>query len=168
MHIYFVLLLFVIAMCSAIEESREVFRHPLTDMPPPAEDVETVHHFPKYTEYKFPLGETVSVLCHFRNDGSSFYNISAIMGSLNSPVQFSHHYQNYSFKPFGTVVKSGEEITLKYSFTLHPDLEPSDYQLALTVFYDTSSEGFSSTFFNEVGISSIFFKIMDRSIITPI
>jgi hypothetical protein len=144
-----VFVLSVAALASAQEAPQQVFKHPLTDMPVYADDVEAVVHFPQYEETKFPLGEPVTVLCPFRNDGASMYNVSAIMGSLNSPFQFSHHYQNYSYKPFGTVVKAGEEISLKYSFTAHPELEPTDYQLAITVFYDSESETFSSTFFNE-------------------
>jgi hypothetical protein len=58
--------------------------------------------------------------------------------------------QNYTYKPFGVVVKSGEEITLEYSFMAHPELEPADYTLAHTVFYHSDVEAFSSTFFNQV------------------
>ena len=44
------------------------------------------------------------------------------MGSLNSPFDFRHHFQNYSYRPFGVLLKSGEEISLKYGFQLHPEL----------------------------------------------
>lgn len=132
------------------EEEVRVFRHPLTDMPAPAEDIESAHFFPDHTDQKFPIGEVVTALCHFSNEGSTFYNVSAIMGSLNSPFEFRHHFQNYSYKPFGTVVKPGEEVTFSYSFPLHPDLEPVDYQLAITVFYESDKMGYSTTFFNQV------------------
>lgn len=142
----------------AADESR-TFKHPLTDMPGSAEDVSTVHYFPTQPDLKLPVGEFVTVLCHFSNDGSGYYNISGIMASLNAPVDFRHHFQNYSYKPFGMVVKGGEEISLKYSFQLHPELDPVDYQLAVTVFYDSESESFSNTFFNQVGqYLFLFFK----------
>mmetsp|Transcript_22024 Transcript_22024/g.37152 ORF Transcript_22024/g.37152 Transcript_22024/m.37152 type:complete len:248 (-) Transcript_22024:135-878(-) len=131
------------------DEPVRAFRHPLTDMPPPSEDVETAPYFPQQQDLKFPIGETVSALCHFSNDGASYYNITAIMGSLNSPFDFRHHFQNYTYKPFGTLVKAGEEITFKYAFQLHPELEPVDYQLAITVFYETEQMSYSSTFFNQ-------------------
>lgn len=74
------------------------------------------------------------------------------MGSLNAPFDFRHHFQNYSYKPFGIIVKGGEEVSLKYSLQLHPELDPVDYQLAITVFYTSESEAFSTTFFNQVRI----------------
>ena len=63
-----------------------------------------------------PIGQTVTVLCHFLNRGDFPYNVTAIMGSLNSPVDFSYHIQNYSYKPVGVVVRSQEEVTLEYQF----------------------------------------------------
>jgi translocon-associated protein subunit alpha len=132
------------------DQDIRAFKHPLTDMPPGAEDVATSVYFPNHADHKLPIGEVVTTLCHFTNTGSSPYNISAIMGSLNAPFDFRHHFQNYSYKPIGMVVNAGEEISLKYSFQLHPDLEPVDYQLAVTVFYDSETESFSTTFFNQV------------------
>lgn len=139
---------------SAQSNSNDVrlLKHPLTDMPGPADDIVTTFYFPQQSDLKFPVGETVTALCHFTNTGNSYYNISAIMGSLNAPFDFRHHFQNYSYKPFGIVVKGGDEITLKYTFQLHPELEPVDYQLAITVFYDSDSESFSNTFFNQVSL----------------
>lgn len=125
-------------------------KHPLTDMPGSAEDVQTTYYFPESPDLKLPVGGIVTTLCHFANSGRNSYNISAIMGSLNANFDFRHHYQNYSYKPFGLVVNPGEEITLKYNFQLHPELEPIDYQLAVTVFYDSETESFSNTFFNQV------------------
>jgi hypothetical protein len=152
--------LFLVLVCLAFalsayaqttdQQEGRVFKHPLTDMPPPAEDVESAHFFPDHPDHKFPIGEVVTALCHFSNEGSTYYNVSAIMGSLNSPFEFRHHYQNYSYKPFGTVVKPGEEITLSYNFQVHSELEPVDYQLAITVFYESDKHSFSTTFFNQV------------------
>lgn len=128
----------------------DAFKHPLTDMPSSAEDVATSYFLPNHADLKLPIGEVVTTLCHFTNKGNGYYNISAIMGSLNAPFDFRHHFQNYSYKPIGMVIKNDEEITLQYSFQLHPDLEPVDYQLAITVFYESETEGFSTTFFNQV------------------
>jgi len=133
----------------SIAEEARAFKHPLTDMPGSAEDMRTSYFFPHQPDLKLPIGEVITALCHFSNDGSGYYNISGIMGSLNAPIDFRHHFQNYSYKPFGMVVKGGEEISLRYSFQLHPELDPVDYQLAITVFYDSESESFSNTFFNQ-------------------
>lgn len=131
------------------EDQPRSFIHPLTNMPNAANDVKTSYFFPKHTDQKFPIGETVTVLCHIYNDGQFSYNITAIMGSLNSPYDFNFHIQNYSYKPFGIVVKAGEEYTFDYQFQLHQNLEPVEYALAHTVFYEDDSSGFSSTFFNQ-------------------
>lgn len=140
------------------EQDVRSFKHPLTDMPGAAEDVSTSVYFPNHPDHKLPIGEVVTTLCHFTNTGSTPYNISAIMGSLNAPYDFNHHFQNYSYKPIGMVVNAGEEISLKYSFQLHPDLEPVDYQLAVTVFYDSETESFSTTFFNQVSGSTLLYN----------
>ncbi len=146
----FVLLSIVLFAVGQKDEENKIFKHPLTDMAASAEDVETSHYFPDHPDNKFPIGETFTALCHFSNEGHSLYNVSAIMGSLNSPMDFRHHFQNYSYKPIGMVVKAGEEISLEYSIPLHADLEPVEYQLAITVFYESETESFSTTFFNQV------------------
>ncbi len=142
-------------------EDPRIFKHPLTDMPSQSEDISTSFYFPSHGDLKLPIGEVVTTLCHFGNKGASYYNISAIMGSLNSPYDFRHHFQNYSYKPIGMVVKSDEEITMQYSFQLHPDLEPVDYQLSITVFYESETEAFSTTFFNQVtSLTEEFFVVL--------
>lgn len=104
------------AYASAQETERRVLVHPLTDMPSAATDVSTSYYFPSGSELLMPIGQTVTILCHFSNDGDFPYNITAIMGSLNEPSDFSFHVQNYSYKPVGVVVRSGEEVTLEYQF----------------------------------------------------
>lgn len=135
------------------------FKHPLTDMPRALDKVETNFHFPEHEDLKLPLGESLTVLCHIQNNYGGSINITAIMGSLNIAYQFNHYMQNYSYKPYGVVVKSDEEITLQYEFEIVKELETSnqEYALAHTVFYETTdiSTGkpvkhrFSTTFFNQ-------------------
>lgn len=136
------------AMAEAEDQDR-VFIHPLTNMPGPSEDVETSYIYPGNTDHKFPIGHTVTVLCHLSNEGEGPLNVTAIMGSLNYVFDFRHHIQNYTYKPFGIVVKSGEEVTLQYEFQLHPELEAMEYTLAHTAFYESDAESYSSTFFNQ-------------------
>lgn len=84
-----------------------IVSHPLTNMPIPAEDADITSFFPTNTDHKFPIGGLITSLCHFSNEGLSNYNITAIMGSLNAPYDFKHHFQNYSYKSFNYIVKSG-------------------------------------------------------------
>jgi hypothetical protein len=84
-----------------------IVSHPLTNMPMSAEDADITSFFPTNTDHKFPIGGLITSLCHFSNEGLSNYNITAIMGSLNAPYDFKHHFQNYSYKSFNYIVKSG-------------------------------------------------------------
>lgn len=70
----------------------------------------------RHPDHKLPIGENVIVLCHFANAGNYPYNLTAMMGSLNSPFDFSFHIQNYSYQQVGVVVPPNEEVTLKYEF----------------------------------------------------
>jgi hypothetical protein len=114
-----VAVLLVAVAVSQAQESQQQFVHPLSDMPGPSEDIETSFVFPDFESVsanaKLPLGETITVLCHFSNDGASPVNISAIMGSLNHALDFRYHIQNYTYKPFGMVVKGGEEVGVSLS-----------------------------------------------------
>lgn len=151
MYIEFVCSIIILLLVSVFAEEGVVYNHPLTDMPAESPDIVTGHYFPNFQigQYKFPTGEDIVAVCHFVNEGTEAFNISAIMGSLNSPFKFQHHYQNYSFKPFDQVIQPGEEISLDYTFRFHKDLDPNDYQLAITVFYYSQDATYSSTFVNE-------------------
>jgi len=122
--------------------------HPLTDMPGASEDIATHYYFPKNPDLRLPIGETVSILCHMENQGKKDYNISAIMGSLNNPFQFDLHIQNYTMKYVGVTANPGLEFSFEYKIQVHPMLEPAEYVLATTVFYEDGVEAFSTTFFN--------------------
>jgi hypothetical protein len=138
------------ATSAPAQQQQEVMVHPLTNMPLPSEDVETSYYLPEHEDKKFPIGQVVTALCHFSNTGSTPVNITAIMGSLNSPFNFDFYIQNYSYKLIGMAVNPGEEISLDYQFQLHPNLEPSEYVVAHTVFYENERrQPFSTTFFNE-------------------
>lgn len=87
--------------------------HPLTDMPLSSDDTEITSYFPSNTDLKFPIGSIITSLCHFSNEGLSNYNVTGIMGSLNSPFEFKHHFQNYSYKQINYVIKSGIDSICK-------------------------------------------------------
>ena len=67
-------------------------------------------------DLKFPIGETLTVLCHFRNNGDRPFNATAIMGSINLPFDFSQHVYNFTYEPIGTVVPPNDEFTFEYRF----------------------------------------------------
>ena len=144
----------------------EGFMHPLTNIPSPSYQVHTSYYFPNIDQndstqsrrnqegIKLPIGKTVTILCHLTNHGKSVFNVTAVMGSLNHVYDFRHFIQNYTYQPYGTVLKPSEELTVQYTFEIHPELEATEYTLAHTVFYENARDGFASTFFNQVRLFS--------------
>ena len=128
---------------------QDQFIHPLTNMAPAHPEITTTYLFPDHPDKLLPLGELVTVLCQVQNLGDSAFNISAIMGSLNTPNDFGMYIQNFSYIPFGSVIRAGEEITLDYRFYIAPQLMPEEYTIATTVFYQDGKQAYSNTFFNE-------------------
>lgn len=133
--------------------------HPLTDIPEPASDIEVTYKFVDGEE-SFPIGEGINVLIHLRNNGNNLYNITNAMGSLNSASNFGIYYQNFTEKNFNTTLYPNYELTLHYVYGIYNLMDPKDYQMALTLFYETESDNYATTFFNQtvtvVDRSSIF------------
>jgi len=123
--------------------------HPLSILPPPGE-ITTGYFFPDHPIKHFAAGKTVSVVLGIHNDASELYNITAIMGSLNTPTDFSIFIQNFTQQIYHQVLLSGQELSIDYKFMPDPRLEPRDFVVALTVFYqDKNGQFYSNTFFNQ-------------------
>lgn len=117
---------------------------------PPAGDVQTAWVLPEHPSKEFPAGDLIPVLVTIRNDGSSDYNMSYIMGSLNLPKDFHYYVQNFTYSPLWTNIPSKEEATFQYKFRPDKSLSPMELRVALTVFYQNEQgSSYSTTFFNE-------------------
>ncbi|KAK9903492.1 hypothetical protein WJX75_006931 [Coccomyxa subellipsoidea] len=123
--------------------------HPLTDIPAPLEGVQTVFWLPEYPEKQFPAGSLVEAVVGVHNNANNPLNVTAIIGSLNNAQAFHQFYQNFSYQPQQAVVRPGEEASLSYYFMPDESFPPREFQVALTVFYNTPAGSFASTFFNE-------------------
>lgn len=139
-------------------EPDQVNLHPLTDMPEASPDVITSYFFTKGIESGLPVGEEASVVVGLINNGEHSINVTRAMGSLNSPFNFGFYVQNFTTGPDqqgGRVyqpqveIPAGEERSIEFSFTPREDIEPVDFVLCLTVFYEDDEETFSSHFFNQ-------------------
>lgn len=97
----------------------QLFQHPLTNMPPSSSQIHTSSLIPKYENNKLPIGKLVTILCYFSNEGDRNLNITAIMGSLNSPHDFNYHIQNYTYKQIGIILQPQEEATFEYQFQVY-------------------------------------------------
>lgn len=125
--------------------------HPLTSIPAEAPGIETVFVFPKHpdTVPKLPAGDAVEVVVGLHNGASQPYNITAIMGSLNSPLDFGIYVQNFTHQTYGLQVEPDSEASVLYSFRPDPSLHPREFTVALTMFYtDGASQMSATTFFN--------------------
>jgi hypothetical protein len=106
-----------------------------------------------------PLGQQVTLLCGFVNDGHEPLNVTGIMGSLNAPESFKYYYVNFTYKAIGQVVEPGHEMTFSYPFKLRAEdilsinAQAEDVatpvQMAMTAFYNDKATEYSSTFFNQ-------------------
>jgi len=126
--------------------------HPLTNLPPSAPGIETAFVFPDYDakQPRFPAGANVDVVLGLHNSASQPYNISAIMGSLNSPLDFGIYVQNFTLQGYGVQVDPDGEASVLYTFRPDAALHPREFTVALTVFYTAAQGGISSTtFFNQ-------------------
>ncbi|KAK9866400.1 hypothetical protein WJX84_010463 [Apatococcus fuscideae] len=123
-------------------------RHPLTDPPPPAADVQTQYWFPSHPQLQFPAGTPIDVVVGIHNGGSQGLNFTAIMASLNAKDKFSFYIQNFTFVEYDTYVPAGEEASLQYTFMPDGSLPQLEFQVAVQLFYNNQAKSFSNTVFN--------------------
>lgn len=131
-------------------------RHPLSDMPPSADDVLVAHTFTEGlgSASLVTLGEKCKALIAFANSGRGRYHVWGVTGSLNMVKNFDIHVQNFTYGVINKTVTSGNELSFSYEFTPNERLDTTPFQLALSVFYeargssDNAIRGHSTTFYN--------------------
>lgn len=131
-------------------------RHPLTDMPLPANDVLVAHTFIKGLDSStvVTLGKTCKTLVAFANGGKGLYHVWGVTGSLNMEHAFKVYVQNFTYAMVNKTVPAQSELSFSYEFTPNEHLDTRPFQLALTVFYEAQGatgnaiRGHSSTFYN--------------------
>lgn len=145
----FVFLSCVAICCLAAPAVQQAYTHPLTNLPAGG-SITTTYYFPEHTPKAFPAGDKIKVVVGIHNEGSDAYNITAIMGSLNSPMDFKIYVQNFTQQLYFEVVPPGEELSVEYVFKPDQALTPRDFVVALTLFYEDPKHSFmSTTFFNQ-------------------
>lgn len=130
--------------------------HPLSDMPPPAEDVLVAHTFIEGLDSSavVTLGAKCKALVAFANSGRGKYHVWGVMGSLNMVKNFDIHVQNFTYGVVNKTVGAGGELSFSYDFTPNERLDTRPFQLALSVFYEARGStgnairGHSTTFYN--------------------
>lgn len=105
--------------------------------------------FPLHQDKKIPIGKVVDVTVGVINMLPEPINVTMIMGSINSPFDSAFYVQNFTKYQANLIVQEEEEYSLHYKFFPSDQvLDPVDYQMALTVFYETEDEEYAYTFFN--------------------
>jgi hypothetical protein len=124
--------------------------HPLTDMAEASPDIETKVVIPNFNNNEMTVGKKLTAVVGIVNTGETPVVLHFIMGSVNSPFDFNYHIQNFSLTVINSTLEAGEERTLEYQFMPHPNLDPIELRVAMTVFYEEAGiRSFSTTFFNE-------------------
>jgi len=145
--VFFILFFFHGVQCaddSATGKAVEIIPEPV-----PSPDVRTAIVFPDFPTKRIPSGEIVEVLLGFTNTGRKEFNITTVTASLNHPVDTKYYIQNFTKIEYGLPVGAEEQISLSYRFRPDPLLEPRDFVLILSVFYqDESLTNYTNIFFN--------------------
>jgi hypothetical protein len=71
-------------------------QHPLSNIPEASPDIDTVVVIPSLPTRDWPIGKPVSALVGMVNTGDTPVIVHFMMGSINSPFDFSYHVQNLS------------------------------------------------------------------------
>jgi len=115
----------------------------------PSPDVSTAFVFPDHPAKVITAGDIVEVLLGFVNNGDREFNITTVAASLNHPLDFRYYIQNYTKLEYGLLVQPKEQVSVSYRFRPDPLLEPRDFGLVVSVFYeDESGTNFTNAFFN--------------------
>ena len=99
------------------------------------------------------------MIVNLKNNGVAVYNITDCMGSLNDANNFAIYHQNvrveegeeaeFTERNFNSTLYPGYEMNFMYVFGVYNFIDPQEYQMALTIFYETDSDYYATTFFNE-------------------
>jgi hypothetical protein len=134
------LLLLAGFMAGAMAQSAEL----LNTLPAPGA-LTTAIYFPDHPTKQFPAGDIITAVISAHNDNTKAYNLTAIVASLNSPMDFSMYIQNFTHRVYFEELPPGEERTLEYKFQLAQQVPTRDFQVAIHLIYeDVGSSGYYS------------------------
>jgi hypothetical protein len=122
--------------------------HILTDLPEEADGVSTTYVFPDNSALVLTSGQTVEILCGLHNQGDVPLNVTQVAGSLNSPMDFGVYIQNWTSPVYNTILAPETQGTFGITIKPHLHLQPRDFVVAMSIFYESDDELFSSTCYN--------------------
>jgi hypothetical protein len=111
-------------------------------------DVSISYVLPDWPDARVVVGEKITVLFNFDNNGLSTFNVTSVGAHLHSPYDYSYFIQNYTQKEIGVPVGPGQQLSVDYVF-LPQKLEPLELWMSAWVEYvDTDDRLYRSTFYN--------------------
>lgn len=131
--------------------SAQVTHHELLNkLPPAAPGLSTAVYFPEHPTKQFPAGDVITAVVSAHNDASKAFNLTAVVASLNSPLDFSMHIQNFTHMVYFQELPPNQEASLEYKFRLAPQVPTRDFSVAIHLLYEDAGGGgfYSSVAFN--------------------
>lgn len=112
-------------------------------------DVTTTYLLPNNLDKKLPIGQPVTLLINFINNGQEVINVTNVGAFLHSPFDFNYYIQNFTAKPVvGGIVGPLSQISLEYEYLADPKLEPLEFWMSAFVEYN--AEGSDTVYRNVV------------------
>ncbi|XP_023553718.1 translocon-associated protein subunit alpha-like [Cucurbita pepo subsp. pepo] len=115
----------------------------------PAPGVDTVCVFPKNSARIVPAGEETELLAGVKNDGESSLNVIAIKASIHYTFDHRMLIQNLTGQVFhNATVPPSAQASYPYIFAVSKFLQPGNFDLVGTIFYEIDQTAYQSVFFN--------------------
>ncbi|GLJ16220.1 hypothetical protein SUGI_0271840 [Cryptomeria japonica] len=115
----------------------------------PASGVDTICFFPKNSDKLIPAGGETEILVGINNEGESSLKVLSIKATLHLPYYHGMLAQNLTVQEFvnATVLHSAQ-ATFPYSFTVNKYLQPGEFTLVGSMFYEIDEQLYQAVFYN--------------------
>jgi len=119
----------------AVEVNNETAKNQTGPVFYTTEEILVYHFLPKFGQSKVIAGALTDLLVGIRNTGENSWNITHIQSSIVHPYDYTYHLENFTRREYGVVVGPNEQHTLSYTFVPNELLEPREYGLTTTVYF---------------------------------
>jgi len=106
-----------------------------------SDDVVISFIFPDHADKRLPAGEKITLLVGFQNKGSTTFNVTRVHAALHSPFQYDYYIQNFTYREVSSLVGPKEEASVEYTFTPDKSIEPLEFHLSASIFYNDTING---------------------------
>eukprot|EP01018_Ginkgo_biloba_P013463 Gb_35947 [translate_table: standard] len=115
----------------------------------PAAGVDTICFFPKNSDKLVPAGGETEILVGVSNEGESSLKVLSIKASLHLPFDHRLLVQNLTVQEFvNATVPHSAQATFPYSFEVNKYLQPGEFSLVGSMFYEVDEQLYQTVFYN--------------------